>query len=748
MTTVAKSMVLMTVVAGLLFSPTDLSSCGPFLTTALFSFTRQPEQPRDKYARGQLGILQSSYPRFYLYIAYRYLIGVPLSADEQRALFPPQQNGPPERWSAEWKTTVPHIVDEWLDARKKVAVEEPPRIAVERTITTPTEYVQYTNCLDDAFRSASATLAARIAKFGAASPVVKEWLAGQDLVFANCAGEPPVSIPAALPLDSDPVLKADRAYQIAAAHMYAGDFDEAENGFRQIAADKSSSWRETSAYAIARVLIRKSTVKNDAAAMAKAEAQLQSVIGDPSLAPVQAAARNLLEFVRARLHPEDRLRELAQILVKSDAALHRDLTDYRFLYDRLEDKFGDAKTMVRSDDLSDWLWSFHYNPPGRAIRMWHTKQTLPWLIATLEYLQKNDPAVGEAIRAADKLKPDSPAYATAAFHVSRLLIDAHQDKSARDRLDSILRNRAQFPVSSVNLFLAERMKVAANWNEFLQYAQRVPAGVSFDEDSDAATEPDQNNPLKAFASGRTALDADGARILNEQTPLKLIASAAADTSLSPELRTDIALAAWTRAVLLDDAKVAADLSPALKDAAIAYRSESDPARKKFSGIYFMLKHPGVRPYAETGFGRLTALDKIDDFRDNWWCALSAGEQDGVTSYYRIRSAIESPLKLLYATDQPAASFLSSADRSQGAAEWKKLASLPAAPNYLTAQVIGYAQAHPEDPRSPEALFLAVRSTRYGCTDAKTGPLSKQAYDLLHQKYPDSDWAKQTRYWYK
>src|SRR5689334_8300088 len=158
MTAVAKSVALMMVVAGLLISPTDLASCGPFLTTALFSFVRQPEQPRDRYAKGQLGILQSSYPRFYLYIAYRYLTGAPLNAGEQKALFPLQQNAPPERWSAEWKTTVPHIVDQWLDARKKVPeVGEPPRIAVERTITTPTEYVQYTNCLEDAFLSATAT---------------------------------------------------------------------------------------------------------------------------------------------------------------------------------------------------------------------------------------------------------------------------------------------------------------------------------------------------------------------------------------------------------------------------------------------------------------------------------------------------------------------------------------------------------------------------------------------------------------
>jgi hypothetical protein len=49
---------------------------------------------------------------------------------------------------------------------------------------------------------------------------------------------------------------------------------------------------------------------------------------------------------------------------------------------------------------------------------------------------------------------------------------------------------------------------------------------------------------------------------------------------------------------------------------------------------------------------------------------------------------------------------------------------------------------------PEALHLAVKSTRYGCTDKETGRWSKAAFDLLRRKYPNSTWAKQTPYWFK
>jgi len=80
-------------------------------------------------------------------------------------------------------------------------------------------------------------------------------------------------------------------------------------------------------------------------------------------------------------------------------------------------------------------------------------------------------------------------------------------------------------------------------------------------------------------------------------------------------------------------------------------------------------------------------------------------------------------------------------------EWEKLSSLGTAPNYLCHQVIEWAQRNPEDPRVPEALHLAVKSTRYGCTDPDTSQLSKTVFQLLHKRYSRSNWARKTKYWY-
>jgi len=41
----------------------------------------------------------------------------------------------------------------------------------------------------------------------------------------------------------------------------------------------------------------------------------------------------------------------------------------------------------------------------------------------------------------------------------------------------------------------------------------------------------------------------------------------------------------------------------------------------------------------------------------------------------------------------------------------------------------------------------VRATRYGCTDKETVNYSKAAFDLLHKRYPNSEWTKKTPYYF-
>ena len=87
-------------------------------------------------------------------------------------------------------------------------------------------------------------------------------------------------------------------------------------------------------------------------------------------------------------------------------------------------------------------------------------------------------------------------------------------------------------------------------------------------------------------------------------------------------------------------------------------------------------------------------------------------------------------------------------------ELGKLSKVTAAPNYLTQAVIAWVNdanwldrwLYEEE--MARALALAVRTTRFGCSDDGSNRAdSLAAYRLLHQRFPDSEGAKRTRYWY-
>ena len=167
------------------------------------------------------------------------------------------------------------------------------------------------------------------------SEPVRTWVAAQDEVSVTAAAE---SHPAQLPADADALMRADRAYQIAAANFYAANFEEARKGFEAVAADSSSPWQRNAVYLVARALARKGSLgapEQKAESLGQAEAQFQKILWDKSLASLHAASTRLLNLVRLRLRPEERLRELARTFSAKapNPNLKQDVTDYTVLLD-------------------------------------------------------------------------------------------------------------------------------------------------------------------------------------------------------------------------------------------------------------------------------------------------------------------------------------------------------------------------------------------------------------------------------
>ena len=737
----------------LLNCPTVLA-CGPFTLEAIFVHTVHPTYPLTQFAAGRIGVVQPSYARSYLYTAYRYLSGRNFSPSEQKAMvelwkerldFSSDAN--PEDWSKAW-----------LEARKKVAgVQDRGAIDVYRNREKPNEYENYVNCNKDSFDTAAATLNERIAKYGADSPALQSWVAAQDIVFSNCASGS--AIPEPLPATDDALMRADRTYQIAAANFYATNFDEAKKVFETIAADNASPWRRTAPYLIARTLVRKASIgspEQKDESLRAAESQLAKILADKSMAQLHAAVSRLANLVRLRLHPVERTRELGRALLveKQNDNLKQDLWDYTVLLDSVLDVDAPKPLPAAGiDDLTDWITTLQQTDAGsidHSVERWQTTHTDPWLVAALSKVDAKHPKANDLIAQALNVKPTAAAFASARFHAVRLLMESAKNDEARTLLDQLLKtNEARFDASSLNLLRSKRMLLVTTLADFLTYAPRVPAALSWNDDGREVPADDESvsNEMKALKN-QPQFDYDAGNALNQQFPVTILKDAAKSTTLPASLRRDLAQAAWLRAAILGDTKTADELVPVLSSLVPelstlleAYLSAPTPEAKKFSAIYAWLKFPGLEPVVDVGVGRETALNKQDSLRDNWWCGASLNavpdahdEDTGPASFTSFTE--EAPL------------FLSPPQRSAGQREWKTLKGLGAAPNYISQQVIQWANKSPADQRVPEALHLAVTTTRYGCTDDQTGRWSKAAFDLLHRQYPNTSWAKKTKYWFK
>jgi hypothetical protein len=735
--------------------PQRTQACGPFFTDAIFVYSKHPDFPLEGFAAGKLGVVSPNWARSYLVASYRNLAGNRLSESEARAI----KSVWDARLSLSWEANDDQWIKKWNEARGKVpGVATPPEIKAYRNQEKPHEYESYLNCQQDAFENAEATLTERIKRFGADSAAVRDWIAAQDTVFSNC-GEGR-HIPEAARPDQDALIRADRAYQIAAANFYSTNFDEAKQQFDLIAQDKSSPWRDKAGYLAARSMLRKGSLadkeEQGRPALAEAETRLNAILKDNSVAASHHAATRLLNLVGLRLHPEEKLHQIANTLVKKDASkdFQQDVWDYTTLLDKFrgDDQETPNKTVppgITGDELTDWVVTFQDASPAasnHALERWEQSKALPWLVAAISKASGTQPKAESLLNAAASVDHASPAFPTLAYHSVRLLIESNRGSEARTMLDKILANdRSSLSPSALNLLSSQRTALAQNLEEFLQSAPRRPAG--FSDDSDDREIPDEESSIKEITKGAELFfDLDGANAFNKAMPVALIKDAARSKTLALNLRRDVAQATFVRAALLDDRETASqaaalmqEMYPQLKEFLASYQKAATPEARRFAAAFLSLKFPGLRPYVSAGLGRRTAVEEVDSYRDNWWCTEPPTPQNipmGDDEEGKAKAKPITPPEFLKSSQALAAS------------QFAALQAVGTAPNYLCRTAIAWAEKNPADPRSPEALHLAVRSTRFGCTDKETGRWSKAAYDLLHSRYPNTTWAKNTKYWFK
>ena len=759
------SVVAAAVLLAILLTPANILSCGPFFEEPMFTWTDGPDRPLELFAKGRLGIVLPQYETQYLVVAYRYLAGPKLSPAEEQALI---EAWKPKVLAAGEPSPEEIPVTEWEEARSAaLGLRGGAKLDIGRFKWAANGWQMYPSCGDDAFVTAASTVNNLSKEFGVGSPAVRDWVDAQDTVFQNCGGDrhewvSTVRLPKPVALENA-VLKFDRQYQIAAANFYAGDWQTAAQQFQRIADNRESPWRAWAPYLVARCYIRQATLssgessanKPDAASsfnvqdMTAAERQLQSILKNPALNTIYPAAQRLLNYVEARLHPDQRLHQVAQQLEGKVPASDflQDITDFKWLLRRQppEDKSS------AQDDLTDWVMTFsgQSSETQHAFNHWRATKSEAWLMAALTQAKAKDASASTLIDAAAEVAPSSPAYEMAVFHRTRLLTEQGQQDAARQLLDANLKRFESGPLSSLNLLLAQRFALATDYHQFLAFAPRTPVGLAWDTggelESDDNGKPEGGPLPKRF-------DADSVGTINQRLPLTILTQAATGDVLPGDLRDLLATATWTRAVILNDAPTAKALEsvavaahPELRDYVSAYESANSREARTFAATWTMLHFPGMRPFVEAGALRQAKFSAIDDFRDNWWCAnvgASSNNAEAMFSSSWTESAQPKPAA------PPSPSFLTEAERNSAGQQWRELSAIGAAPNYFGRIVFQWAKENPKDDRVPEALYLLVRATRYGCSTTNTGSVSKQAFDLLHTRYPDSPWTKKTPYWFK
>ncbi len=260
---------------------------------------------------------------------------------------------------------------------------------------------------------------------------------------------------------------------------------------------------------------------------------------------------------------------------------------------------------------------------------------------------------------------------------------------------------------------------------------------------------------------------DSGQVLINQLSVQALARLAGRADLPAAVRARFARVAWSRLYALER-PVPARLDRLMRslNPEIAAGWTSRPGARPGSPALLLdvLRSPALniviadhqRAGAQGNSGYaddpgLTAIDTYEHSDNNWWCAWQP-DRHGLTAGAALYAALFAPAdewdSMAAAGATAALGPLLRASwlwQARDEAEQSALAAIPSAPRLLAERAIAWpGRRRGQD----EALALAVRATRYGCQrQGGHGAWSRAAFTLLHARFPDSEAARRTRYWF-
>ena len=707
---------------------------------------------------GRLGVIMANAPDSLLYLDWRLLHGLEVGETAGTALTTP--------CCGETAALGPHEgVYGWLEARALVpgVAASPYYLPTERS---GPDYSTVPNCFRDAFDTATGTLRDRAARHGPRSAAVRAWLTTQDAVFDACGNEAAMLPP---PMANSPAwLAAYRAYQEAAFALYHRRNDEAAARFAAISRDRASPWQPRGLYLRARALQREALANPGVESFARSREAIARLAAAPAGTYGQGETRKMLRALAYRDRPDELLRELDRELAErapaSDIAIS--LRDYLLL---------SGKAAARPE-AADWIDTLRGREDGpgldHARERWNATKDVAWLLAALSLVRTDEPAAAALTADAARVAPGHVAWLTAQYHLVRLTIAEADPAVTRARLSAILA-RPFLPLAERNLFAAARAQVATDLADLARFSVREafcggPREYCVDDSWAAEDGALARRPGTSIWVG---LGAD-ARAIIDRLPLRERIALSRSPRLPAELRLDLALTSFARAVQLQDeaaidglARDLARLLPQLRRDWRAIPAARRGAAKRFAEYFVMAKLPGLRTDL-IAYSYTRPRGTVRQFQGRWadWMivprgAAARGESPFPGSYhwgywYNAEGGgdltclaqcglgafpLHLPAFVAAVQDRAAAERAAFVTYDGG----DEKADPPGAVS-LWDEALAYARAHPRDARSPETLYWLIHVARWG---ANHDHLGRRAFRLLHARYPGSVWARRSPYYY-
>ena len=695
-----------------------------------------PDTAIERFQQGQLGVLQPGMQRVYLYTAWR---AMTLAGNGQ---FTPglagglaRANGSAFGHGWEEGSAGTASKEEWLREA---------RMAESAFGICPTPSNNF----------ALATLKAIGKRKDGTPQRIKAWTDAQELVAAACqAAEDArymnkdalqkVVTPPQLAKTEVAYWRQLREYQRAAIEFHAERYADATVQFMHIGASADHPMRDLGAYLALRSEARSAIKQHylaDEAQRQRTYLVLQrrgaAILADVSLAARHEATRALLRSARASLLPEASFAELNKYLAdpSADPFANDRLGDWAVViaHNGHNEKDAAARaaatTAARGQyDFLDWIENLREcGYPGdkdkscrasarRALEQWQRTKSRAWLTASMMTSATLTPALEKAAMA---VKPADPEYLTLAYHLTRLLRIAGRPGQARAVSDTALK----LPMSdgSRNLFREERFAVATSVADAAGYMLRVDVDMS--RGSDKPVHGLNDDALAWLLHGLAAAD---------------MVTLARQPVLDSTIRARLASAAWMRADLLGKPDVALQalavlepLAPALKKEIGEYRRMQSTAQRRHLMVLTALRF-GLSPQMNESSSPIAAIPN-DEVTASNWCSFKAG----------VAGARDSSSFVWQLPPAPALGDIDSAK-----AELVTLATLKTSTGFVGEHVLKRVKAGTADVDLPWLLHVVVSSTRGGCLDPDAKQLSREAFNLLHKRFPRNEWTTKTPYFY-